>query len=597
MKCIMIFSPRSEQFDDIYFSVEDGLAESRHVFLQQNDLPNRFQGKSRFTICEAGFGTGLNFLCAWTLFEQSTRPNQQLDYISFEKYPLSSADILKYLAHWGSEFDGRLERLVELYPLRIGGWHRIRVSAQVTLTLIFDDVNRALPQLDGAVDCWFLDGHAPAKNPDMWSDIIFSQMGRLSAAGARVSTFTAAGFVRRGLKNAGFQVSKVRGYGRKCDMTVGEFCGQGVLPVAIQYPGRVAVIGGGIAGASLCSALARRGVLVDLYEKHELASGGSGNLRGLFNPRFTARLGDEADFYSSAFRHGLCEFSDLQTRHDVGLLPCGSLHIILDEDKLKRSEGFIQNWGWHKDHARIVDRDEAREISGVPLSYGALFLPDAGMISPKLVVEALAQSANIIMEEVGSLSKQGHVWIVNNREYDAVVLAGAHDVLKFPHVSWLPIHTVRGQVSLMDPPEIFSGLKTNLCHGGYASHPFDGTMVVGSTFKPWLDHLDVTEEDHVEVLQKLAVVVDGYDGVSLVKGGRAAFRCAANDRVPVIGRVPDWDGLYLSVAHGSHGLSTATLGAEIIVAQMAGESPPVPRNVLKFLSAQRFIDRKARKGS
>lgn len=571
-------TPRSEQFDDIYFAVENGLAESKYVFLEQNGLPAGWDGRDRFTICETGFGTGLNFLNAWTLFEKTARSGAQLTYISFEKYPLSKDEILKYLGHWSGEFGGRLEQLAVLYPLRVGGWHKIRVSDRVTLLLIFDDVNRALPQLDFGVDCWFLDGHAPAKNPEMWSEFVFSNMGRLSRAGARVATFTAAGFVRRGLESVGFQVSKAKGYGRKRDMSVGVFAGAGKQDDLRPIPSRVAVIGGGIAGTSITDSLKTRGIEVDLYEKTGLASGGSGNVRGLFNPRLTAQQGNESDFYSAAFALAVRAFEKLQSSYDIGYVRCGSLHLSTDETKEKRFTGFLNSWGWYKDHAYPVTREQAEDLSGVPVKYGGLYLSDAGVVSPFKVVEILAENVNVVAKEITSLDPL-------RGNYDAVVLAGAADVAKFSQTSDLPVSTVRGQVSLIETPDVFLKLKSNLCYGGYASLPFDGKMVVGSTFQPWLDDLALREEDHADVLRKLFDVVDGFDGGSVI-GGRAAFRCASKDRVPLIGEVEE--NLYISTAHGSHGLITSLLGAEVIAAQVTGEVCPVPQNVSRYFSPIRF---------
>lgn len=585
-------TPRSEQFDDIYFAVENGLAESRYVFLEQNYLPEGFRGKSKFTICETGFGTGLNFLCAWTSFEEHAMSGAQLTYISFEKFPLSKADIAKYLAHWAPEFGGRLDRLVELYPLRIGGWHKIRVSPSVTLLLIFDDVNRALPQLGEPVDCWFLDGHAPAKNPDMWSDAIFAEMGRLSVEGARFATFTAAGFVRRGLEAVGFEVSKVRGYGHKRDMSVGVFKGTRIREDEPMLPEKVAVIGGGIAGTSTAYVLQQRGIKVDLFEPTGLASGASGNERGLFNPRFTAQRGNESDFYSSAFQQTIRLFECLGTQHDIGYECSGSLHLIQDDAKRKRMEGFLSTWDWHADHAQLLDADAAREMCGAPVKYGGIYLPDAGLVSPYRVVQALAEDTIVIDEKVLSLERKGSLWIVNGRAYDAVVLCCAVHVIGFEELNWLPVSTVRGQITLIETDESCQSLKVNLCYGGYASKPFDGRMVVGSTFQPWLHDAGVREEDHADVLDKLSHVVDGFDPVGArIVGARVGFRCASKDRVAVIGRVPQSSGLYVSVAHGSHGLTSAVMGAEIIAAQMTGEVQPVPRNVYRYVDAHRFLDR------
>lgn len=215
--------PRSEIFDDIYFSPEDGLAETAHVFLHGNMLPQSWLEKPRFTIAETGFGTGLNFFSVWKLFEETKQDGQCLDFISVEKYPLHASQIEEYLKPWSEYFEGRVEKLCTHYPAIIPGFHRLQLTPFVTLTLIFDDANAALARIEAAVDCWFLDGFKPSSNPDMWSEKVFAEMARLSKPGAKLATFTSAGFVRRGLAAAGFSVEKVRGFGTKREMTIGVF--------------------------------------------------------------------------------------------------------------------------------------------------------------------------------------------------------------------------------------------------------------------------------------------------------------------------------------------------------------------------------------
>lgn len=209
------------QFDDVYFSAEDGLAETHHVFIKGNGLPGAWQGAERFTVAETGFGTGLNFLATWKLFAQTAEEGQALDYISFEKFPLSVEEIKEALEPWVDEFQEPMDRLLAIYPLRIPGFHRIALNECVTLTLIFDDVNEAMKKLKAKVNCWFLDGFKPSANPEMWSDTVFAQMVRLSEAGATFATFTAAGFVKRGLESRGFEVNKVPGFGSKREMLAG----------------------------------------------------------------------------------------------------------------------------------------------------------------------------------------------------------------------------------------------------------------------------------------------------------------------------------------------------------------------------------------
>ncbi len=215
--------PRSKEFHDVYFSAEDGLAESRHVFLAGNNLPDAWIGKDRFVICESGFGTGLNFLAALKLWLESDvdkRPSD-LHFISFEKYPLDKDFIEKSLCHW-SELGDILVKLLAIYPVDLSGnIYELAVMDGVRLTLIFGDINDEMPKLDSKVDCWFLDGFKPSSNPDMWSDIVFKNMARLSANGASFATFTAAGKVRRGLEAVGFKVHKIKGFGHKREMCVG----------------------------------------------------------------------------------------------------------------------------------------------------------------------------------------------------------------------------------------------------------------------------------------------------------------------------------------------------------------------------------------
>ena len=218
-------APKSKEFDDVYFSADDGLAESEYVFLDGNRLPRKWQEEERFVICETGFGTGLNFLVAWHRFEETTKPHQKLDFISFEKFPLDAEEIELHLQPWADIFEGYLQKLVAEYPPLIPGFHRIVFNERVTLTLVFDDVNDAMSKLNARVDAWFLDGFKPSTNPDMWSDTVFKNMTRLSHEGTRMATFTAAGQVRRGLERAGFTVEKVQGFGRKRDMTIGRFNG------------------------------------------------------------------------------------------------------------------------------------------------------------------------------------------------------------------------------------------------------------------------------------------------------------------------------------------------------------------------------------
>lgn len=213
--------PSSGIYDDIYFSKESGLLEARHVFLDGNNLSARWEAKKQdFHIIELGFGTGLNFLASWQLWSQKNT-GAKLHFTSIEKHPLSVNDLYQSMELW--------PELALYYKLFInksnllgerGGVLHLDDN-KVELRVIYGDVNDMLPSVNISADAWFLDGFAPAKNPDMWNENIYSNMARLTNPGGTFATFTAVGNVRRGLQQHGFKVSKIPGFGKKRHILAG----------------------------------------------------------------------------------------------------------------------------------------------------------------------------------------------------------------------------------------------------------------------------------------------------------------------------------------------------------------------------------------
>ena len=267
-------TPVAGDFDDVYFSNQDGLAESRYVFIEQNRLNQRWHAhnENTFVIAETGFGTGLNFLAVWQAFLKFRNdfPNAKLTHlhvISTEKYPLSHADLTMALAHW-PQLKPFSDPLLAQYPQPLLGCHRRHfANSTVTLDLWLGDIAESLPQMSqryqGVVDAWFLDGFAPSKNPQMWQPDLYANMARLSKLGSSFATFTAAGTVKRGLTEVGFEVKKVKGFGRKRDMLIGElrcppsttrtdtlfYRAEAHFPNQAKNVEKVVIIGAGLAGA------------------------------------------------------------------------------------------------------------------------------------------------------------------------------------------------------------------------------------------------------------------------------------------------------------------------------------------------------------
>lgn len=204
--------PVSVQFDDPYYSLGGGLDETRHVFVDGNDLPARFA--SNLHIAELGFGTGLNLLVTWTDWLKA--PHGKLHFTSFEAYPMARSDMAASLAAF-PEIAGLGAILLDRWVAGVGP---VQLTENLTLEVIIGDARQTLPAWQGQADAWFLDGFSPAKNPALWEPALLQSVADHTSANGTASTYSAAGHVRQSLTAAGFDVSRVQGFGRKRHMTI-----------------------------------------------------------------------------------------------------------------------------------------------------------------------------------------------------------------------------------------------------------------------------------------------------------------------------------------------------------------------------------------
>ena len=387
--------PRSRVFDDVYFSDQSGLDETRYVFLEQNHLQQRFAALpvgGRLVIGETGFGTGLNFLCAWQLFDQHAVPGARLHFVSVEKYPLSHADLQRALALW-PELKPWAEQLLAQYVAIHQGFQRLVLdNGRVTLTLLIGDALEQLPQLDAQIDAWFLDGFAPAKNPDMWTAELFAELARLAAPGSTISTFTSTGWVRRLINAAGFKMKRTPGIGHKWEILRGEFLGwpaETPAPAAIKpwfarppaFNGerRALVIGGGLAGCASAASLAARGWQVSLLERHAgLAEEASGNPQGVLYLKLSAHGTALSQMIVSGFGHTRRLLEQLQRGVDWD--GCGVLQLAFNAKEAERQAQLAQAFA--PDLLHLLDKDQAQVRAGIALQTGGLFFPEGGWVHP-----------------------------------------------------------------------------------------------------------------------------------------------------------------------------------------------------------------------
>lgn len=211
-------TPVATAFDDPYYSRYDGRLEAGHVFINGNDLPERWAQGGDFTIAELGFGTGLNFLETKRQFLETAPETSTLTFVSFEKFVLNADDIRKALSRWPELTESPEEMLSNWPP--VDGLNTFQED-RVTLKLFVGDANELVTQMQDAADAWYLDGFDPAKNPELWNEDLMAHVALKTKPDGTFATYTAAGWVRRMLGAAGFEVSKRKGYGRKRDMSVG----------------------------------------------------------------------------------------------------------------------------------------------------------------------------------------------------------------------------------------------------------------------------------------------------------------------------------------------------------------------------------------
>lgn len=219
-------SPYSPLYGDIYHSAVGSLAQAQYVFLQGNGLPERWQGRQTFTVLETGFGMGINFLTTWAAWRADPARGEHLHFVSIEKHPFPADDLRR--AHAATVDDASIATLAgtlaAAWPTLVPGTHTLDFDeGSVTLTLIFGDAVDVLPVLRLRADAFYLDGFAPAKNPELWTPSIFTSLAALAGGDATFSTYTSAGDVKRALLQAGFEYRKVAGFGWKRAMLVGRF--------------------------------------------------------------------------------------------------------------------------------------------------------------------------------------------------------------------------------------------------------------------------------------------------------------------------------------------------------------------------------------
>jgi tRNA 5-methylaminomethyl-2-thiouridine biosynthesis bifunctional protein len=586
-------TPYSPRYGDVYHSADGGPAQARHVFLAGNDLPARWAGTERFVILETGFGVGLNFLA--TLQEWRRQPHgrtRRLHYVAVEKHPFAADDLARLHAAW-PEFGRVSAQLLAQWPLPLPGLHRLDFG-DAMLTLAFGDAAELLPELSLKANALYLDGFAPDRNPDLWSEGIIRSARRLLAPGATVATWTVAGDVRRRLASADFLLERRPGFAGKREMLVGRLPGRDCLNIPSRR--RIAVIGAGIAGASVADALARRGHAVTVLESAaEAAAGASGNLAGVFRPLPSADDGRLARVLRAGFMLGRRRYATLP---DVRLGWTGVLHLARDERHAASQRAIAAEQGLPAAYCRFVERDEASSLARWPLPIGGWWFPEGGWINPPSLCRALLKDIPCRFgAAVHGIERSNDTWQLRTGdsvlEADALVLAngvGATGLVPDLH---LPIRPGRGTVTHL-PQVPGRDLALVLTRLGYVTPALDGIHCAGATLS--IDDLDPRPRlsDHAENLFRLEMIAPGFGSGTATDAlpGRVGLRPMSPDRLPLLGALSKSDELWLANGFGARGLVFSAICGELLAAQFDDEPLPLEQNLAIALSPSRRTSRR-----
>lgn len=594
--------PVSKQFGDVYFSKANGLLETRHVFLEGNDLTTRLsqlEPYASFCVGETGFGTGLNILTLWQLW-QKVRPNNHshLHVMSVEKYPLSKLDLIRALNAW-SELAPLAQQLIEQYPSPIAGCHRLSFpDERFSIDLWLGDAHDVFPIMKkiAPVNAWFLDGFAPSCNPELWQEHVLNHIVRLSDVGTTFSSFSVAGVLKRGLKAHGIDISRPKGFGHKREMlkaiwqapTLNEadqIITSNVCSKPQHTQQNIAVIGAGIAGLSMAWSLAQRGHQITIYEQTSSLSGASGNPLALLNPKLSPITQTTEHLMTLAWQHALRYYPQFEAFQAIQV---NQIDIKHPEKLAALAQQYPED---------LLSFQSASQ-SQIETEYASLKLIHAGTVQPHLLRDQILSHPQItlvsacvtgLVENSKSVDVMQHTDCLMQADH-VVVCAAKNSQSLF--AQYPVLKPIRGQVSWCEQPTQVSLNQQAYSYGGYCAPINNQQMIFGASFYPKRDDVEVLEADHQHnfelmhsVFPKLANVLPPVQTWQ----GRASIRAQTADYLPLVGQIEQDSKIFTLAGLGSKGFLFAPLCSEIIASLLLKEVCPVPEPLLSKLNPQRFF--------
>lgn len=627
-------TPYSAEYDDVYHARAGGLGQARHVFLNGNGLPQRWQAAARFVILETGFGQGLNFLATWAAWKADPMRCARLDFLSVEKHPLRREDLAPLHQNL-PELAPLAEELQRHWPELTPGFHRLEFeNGQVVLTLAFGEAIACVPQFSSEIDAIYLDGFSPEKNPQMWSPRLLNEIALLSKPGTTLATWAVAAAVRDALSHAGFALERQPGFAGRNRMLVGHFPTPTDIPEYRRHqkteaaPGSstslrrdAIVIGAGLAGSLIAERLCQRGWHVDLFDRQPAAAGEtSGNLTAIMLPMLSLDDNRASRLNRACYLYALRQVARWQQSGEkIDGAACGVLHVTRDAEHEVKQHEILSRSQFPKSYVRWVDQAEACALAGAPVSSGGWWFGGGAWWNPVTLCQAALRQAGRNLRTHFSTSVERieqddngdwSIFDVTGRRLataSQLVLACAHDILRLPQSAHLPLLRFRGQMTHLPAPAD-SPLKCVVCQEGYVSPRYREHICVGASFHRGGEP-DLSESDHLANLARLESMLPGYAATlnSLDIAGRVGFRPISPDKLPMLGPLhqPDatprgrdlssvkrWQGLHVATGYGARGLSWSALMAELLASQINDDPLPVEADLAATVDPARFLLRK-----
>jgi len=611
----VLVSPR---YGDIYHARAGAWGQARHVFLGGNRLPQRWQGRASFTVCETGFGTGTNFLALWHAWRNDPDRCTRLHVLAFEAHPFTADDMQQLAQRCDPALHALAQQLADAWPVLTPGVHRLDFEASaLTLTLVFGAIERTARQAEAWVDAFFLDGFAPNRNPAMWTPALFGQLRRMAVRGATLGTWCSAAAVRKALSDAGFLVSRAPGFAQKRDMTVAILRPHLGKPLPDTHARHVLIAGAGFAGAAIAHALSRRGhhcTLADPALAHSAVGIHQGHHMAALSPLLTP---------DDDIRTRLCRTGVLLGQRLWGNLPdalarpvaCGTLIPALTPEAPSRLRTALAYLQFPPDWVHWVDAAHARQLAGLPLPHGGLFFPQGRMVRPMPWLAALMQNTRRSPAVLAQLRQQADAtWVGCDpsgavlTHADMVVLACAAAVPPLLATAYatpeaLPrmqhLQRLAGQVSYFQASARGDAPRCILAGHGYWLPADANRSTGGSTYvkgaaqavtlpEAAVPYPPVYVTGHAHILEKLhrlsGVPRATLQGLHIGTQGWSGWRAALADHLPVIGSALGLDGVWAACAFGSRGLAWSALAAELIASRLSGEPLPLERDLYRRIA-------------